>query len=465
MIRTLSALLAVSLCFSGAAYAQQPDQSPQSPITQSAPQSSKNDSLYEQLNVFGEVLERIRTDYVKETNEKDLIEAAINGMLTSLDPHSAYHNAEDFKNMQVELRGEFGGLGIEVTMENGLIKIMSPIDDTPASRAGLLSGDFITHIDDKPVVGMALDDAVKKMRGPVNTKVTLTIRRGEQAPFDVTLTRDTIEIQSVKSEVIDQVGYVRVRRFNENTFTALKTALDAIEKKTPAVLGYILDLRNNPGGPLDQAVSVSDAFLEEGEIVSTRGRDPKDIQRFFAKKGDLTNGKPVVVLINEGSASASEIVAGALKDQGRAILIGEKSFGKGSVQSIMAMPGHGAIRLTTALYYTPSGVSIQATGITPDIIVPIARLETLNYKANRESDLIGAIKNGQTPAKDQETPENKDIPQNNTPKEDPNPKNDNGKDKDKPEAFTAPEKPADDYQVSRGVDLVKALALYNRQKK
>jgi carboxyl-terminal processing protease len=258
---------------------------------------------------------------------------------------------------------------------------------------------------------------------------------------------------------------VRVRRFNENTFTALKSALETIEKKTPSVLGYILDLRNNPGGPLDQAVSVSDAFLDEGEIVSTRGRDPKEIQRFFAKKGDLTNGKPVVVLINEGSASASEIVAGALKDQGRAILIGEKSFGKGSVQSIIAMPGHGAIRLTTALYYTPSGVSIQATGITPDIIVPIARLETLDYKANRESDLIGAITNGQTPANDQEAPETKDTLPKDTPKEDQSPKKDNGNDKGKPDAFTAPEKPADDYQVSRGVDLVKALALYNRQKK
>ena len=464
MIPMLSALLTVSLWFSGAAYAQEPVQKETPPATQAAPVANKNDSFYEQLNVFGEVLERIRTDYVKETKEKDLIEAAINGMLTSLDPHSAYHNAEDFKNMQVELRGEFGGLGIEVTMENGLIKIMSPIDDTPASRAGLLSGDFITHIDDKPVVGMALDDAVKKMRGPVNTKVTLTIRRADQAPFDVTLTRDTIAIQSVKSETIDRVGYVRVRRFNENTFTSLKTALEGMEKQTPNVLGYIVDLRNNPGGPLDQAVSVSDAFLDEGEIVSTRGRDPKDIQRFFAKKGDLTHGKPVVVLINEGSASASEIVAGALKDQGRAILIGEKSFGKGSVQSIIAMPGHGAMRLTTALYYTPSGVSIQATGITPDIIVPIARLETLDYKANRESDLAGAIQNGQTPPEPADTPEPKPS---NSPsqknKDNPPPKQNNGT--TTPDAFTPPEKPADDYQVSRGVDLVKALALYAQQRK
>ena len=464
MIPMLSALLTVSLWFSGAAYAQEPVQKETPPATQAAPVANKNDSFYEQLNVFGEVLERIRTDYVKETKEKDLIEAAINGMLTSLDPHSAYHNAEDFKNMQVELRGEFGGLGIEVTMENGLIKIMSPIDDTPASRAGLLSGDFITHIDDKPVVGMALDDAVKKMRGPVNTKVTLTIRRADQAPFDVTLTRDTIAIQSVKSETINRVGYVRVRRFNENTFTSLKTALEGMEKQTPNVLGYIVDLRNNPGGPLDQAVSVSDAFLDEGEIVSTRGRDPKDIQRFFAKKGDLTHGKPVVVLINEGSASASEIVAGALKDQGRAILIGEKSFGKGSVQSIIAMPGHGAMRLTTALYYTPSGVSIQATGITPDIIVPIARLETLDYKANRESDLAGAIQNGQTPPEPADTPEPKPS---NSPsqknKDNPPPKQNNGT--TTPDAFTPPEKPEDDYQVSRGVDLVKALALYAQQRK
>ena len=465
MIRMLSALLTVSLWFSGDAYAQ--ENQPKSPAatTQAAPQATKNEAFYEQLNVFGEVLERIRTDYVKDTNEKDLIEAAINGMLTSLDPHSAYHNAEDFKNMQVELRGEFGGLGIEVTMENGLIKVMSPIDDTPASRAGLLSGDLITHIDDKPVVGMSLDDAVKKMRGPVNTKISLTIRRGEQAPFDVALTRDVIEIQSVKSEVIDNVGYVRVRRFNENTFTALKAALEKMEKENPGVLGYVLDLRNNPGGPLDQAVSVSDAFLEEGEIVSTRGRDPKETQRFFAKKGDLSNGKPLVVLINEGSASASEIVAGALKEQGRAILIGEKSFGKGSVQSIIAMPGHGAIRLTTALYYTPSGVSIQATGITPDITVPVGHLETLDYKTNRESDLIGAIKNAQTPDKEEAPSENKETPSPlEKEKKDDEPKERKGDDKGKPDASLVPEKPADDYQVSRGVDLVKAMALYERHK-
>ena len=455
MLRLTGFVLLLSLMSSGAMAQGDTEQK----NTKTETQQQKQASFYEQLNVFGEVLERIRTDYVRETNEKDLIEAAINGMLTSLDPHSAYHNEEDFKGMQEELRGEFGGLGIEVTMENGIIKVMSPIDDTPASRAGLLSGDLITHLDGKPVIGLALDEAVKKMRGLVNTKITLTIRRKDDAPFDVTLTRAVIEIQSVKADIINKVGYLRVRRFNENTYSALKAGIEKIQKTDPNLVGYIVDLRNNPGGPLDQAVAVSDSFLNDGEIVSTRGRDPKNTQRFFAKQGDLINGKPLVVIINEGSASASEIVAGALKDHGRALLIGEKSFGKGSVQSIITMPGHGAMRLTTALYYTPSGISIQAEGIKPDIEVPVAKLETLEYKVNRESDLIGAIKNGQRKAEEPKNDNDKNNKKDSDQKDKDNKnKENNAKQNVQPES----DKLQDDYQVSRAADFVKAMSYYQR---
>ncbi|WP_298957777.1 S41 family peptidase [uncultured Methylobacterium sp.] len=325
---------------------------------------------YRQLSLFGDVFEKIRTDYVEKPEEAKLIEAAVNGMLTSLDPHSSYMDAKSFRDMQVQTRGEFGGLGIEVTMEDGLIKVVTPIDDTPAARAGLLANDVITQIDNDQVQGLTLNQAVDKMRGPVNSPVKLKITRKEaKDPIEVTLNRDLIRIKPVRSRVEGgDIGYIRLTQFNEQTFDGLKTAIDKISGEIPAdkLKGYVIDLRNNPGGLLDQAVMVSDAFLDRGEIVSTRGRNPDETQRFSAKSGDLTKGKPIVVLVNGGSASASEIVAGALQDHKRATVMGTRSFGKGSVQSIIPLGGNGALRLTTARYYTPSGRSIQAKGIEPD---------------------------------------------------------------------------------------------------
>ncbi|MEH3145522.1 MAG: S41 family peptidase [Methylobacterium frigidaeris] len=325
---------------------------------------------YRQLSLFGDVFEKVRTDYVEKPEEAKLIEAAVNGMLTSLDPHSSYMDAKSFRDMQVQTRGEFGGLGIEVTMEDGLIKVVTPIDDTPAARAGLLANDVITQIDNDQVQGLTLNQAVDKMRGPVNSPVKLKISRKEaKDPIEVTLNRDLIRIKPVRSRVEGgDIGYIRLTQFNEQTFDGLKTAVDKISGEIPAdkLKGYVIDLRNNPGGLLDQAVMVSDAFLDRGEIVSTRGRNPDETQRFSAKTGDLTKGKPIVVLVNGGSASASEIVAGALQDHKRATVMGTRSFGKGSVQSIIPLGGNGALRLTTARYYTPSGRSIQAKGIEPD---------------------------------------------------------------------------------------------------
>ncbi|HMM15230.1 MAG TPA: S41 family peptidase [Parvibaculum sp.] len=331
-----------------------------------------NSDTYRQLNLFGDVFERVRADYVEPTDDAKLIEAAINGMLTSLDPHSSYMNPKNFRDMQVQTRGEFGGLGIEVTMENGVVKVVTPIDDTPASRAGLRPNDYITHIDGKPILGLTLSDAVDKMRGPVNTSVTLTVvRKGVEEPFDVKLTRDIITIKSVKYHREGDIAYVRITSFNEQTGELLEDAIRALQKQIGAakVKGYILDLRNNPGGLLDQAIVVSSDFISQGEIVSTRGRHSDDTQRYNARGGDLTNGKPVIVLINGGSASASEIVAGALQDHRRATILGTRSFGKGSVQTIIPLGSDGALRLTTARYYTPSGHSIQAKGIEPDIQV------------------------------------------------------------------------------------------------
>lgn len=325
---------------------------------------------YRQLSLFGDVFEKVRTDYVEKPEESKLIEAAVNGMLTSLDPHSSYMDAKAFRDMQTTTRGEFGGLGIEVTMEDGLIKVVSPIDDTPASKAGLLANDIITQIDDDQVQGLTLNQAVDKMRGPVNSTVRLKITRKESKdPLDVSLTRDIIKIRPVRSKVEgSDVGYIRLTQFNEQTFDGLKTAIDKLQSEigSDKLKGYVLDLRNNPGGLLDQAVMVSDAFLDRGEIVSTRGRNPDETQRFSAKAGDLAKGKPIVVLVNGGAASASEIVAGALQDHKRATIMGTRSFGKGSVQSIIPLGGQGALRLTTARYYTPSGRSIQAKGIEPD---------------------------------------------------------------------------------------------------
>jgi carboxyl-terminal processing protease len=351
---------------------------------------------YRQLNLFGDVFERVRSEYVEPVTDEQLIETAINGMLTALDPHSSYLNRKSFQDMQVQTRGEFGGLGIEVTMENGLIKVVSPIDDTPAFRAGLQPGDLITHLDGEAISGMSLADAVEKMRGPVGSDIKVTIRRGEGAePFDVAITRDTIKIQSVRYRQEGDVGYIRVTTFNEQTQTGLERAVERLQKEVgPKLTGYVLDLRNNPGGLLDQAISVSDSFLDKGEIVSTRGRKPEDGQRYNAKSGDLAKGKPMVVLINGGSASASEIVAGALQDHRRAIVLGTQSFGKGSVQTIIPLPGHGAMRLTTARYYTPSGRSIQALGISPDIEVQPAKVEEIAQgMRRREADLRGALRN------------------------------------------------------------------------
>ncbi|HNB28890.1 MAG TPA: S41 family peptidase, partial [Alphaproteobacteria bacterium] len=339
-------------------------------------QAASTTNTYEQLNLFGEVFERIRDNYVEETNEEQLIEAAVNGMLTSLDPHSSYLNQKDFQDMQVQTKGEFGGLGIEVTMEDGLVKVVTPMDGTPAAEAGLQPGDLISALDGVPIVGLSLNDAVEKMRGEVGTSIKLTVIRGTQDPFDVTLKRAVIAVKSVRWELEQgNVGYVRISSFSEKTDSGLREAIAKLKEATKNELnGLVLDLRNNPGGLLDQAIAVSDDFLDKGEIVSTRGRDAAEAQRWNAEAGDLIDGKPVVILINGGSASASEIVSGALQDQRRAILLGTKSFGKGSVQSIIPIPNHGAIRLTTARYYTPSGRSIQAKGIEPDIEVQQAKI-------------------------------------------------------------------------------------------
>jgi carboxyl-terminal processing protease len=327
---------------------------------------------YRQLNLFGDVFERVRSDYVENPDDSELIESAIDGMLTSLDPHSSYLSAKDFKDMQVQTSGKFGGLGIEVTMEEGVIKVVSPIDDTPAARAGILAGDLIIALDGETVQGLNLNEAVDRMRGAVSTPINLTIKReGVEKPFDVRLVRDIITIRSVRSREEGDVGYVRITTFNEQTYDGLEDAIDEIEHDLgeQKVKGYIVDLRNNPGGLLDQAIAVSDAFLERGEIVSTRGRHAEETRRHNARAGDLADGKPVIVLVNGGSASASEIVAGALQDHGRATIIGTRSFGKGSVQTIIPLGANGALRLTTARYYTPSGRSIQAKGIDPDIEV------------------------------------------------------------------------------------------------
>ena len=328
---------------------------------------------YRQLNLFGDVFERVKNDYVREVKDDELVESAINGMLNALDPHSSYLNAKNFSDMQVSTRGEYGGLGLEVTMEDGLVKVISPMDGTPAAKAGIKSGDLIATIDGTAIQGLTLSEAVDKMRGPVNSTLKITIlRKGEKKPIDVTLTRAIIHVESVRFRVENDVAYVRITTFNEQTEDGLEKAVDQTKAKIGSKLkGIVLDLRNNPGGLLDQAISVSDAFLDQGEIVSTRGRRAGDTQRYNARSGQLMAGVPVVVLINEGSASASEIVAGALQDHNRARLIGTRSFGKGSVQTVIPLSGgvDGALRLTTAKYYTPSGRSIQATGIDPDILV------------------------------------------------------------------------------------------------
>ena len=327
---------------------------------------------YRQLSLFGDVFERVRADYVEKPDDGKLIESAINGMLAGLDPHSSYMDGKSFRDMQIQTRGEFGGLGIEVTMEDGLIKVVAPIDETPAAKAGIMANDIITHLDDEPVQGLTLNQAVEKMRGPVNTKIKLKVmRKGQDKPVEVAITRDIIRVRSVRSRLEDDVGFIRITQFNEQTTEGLKKAITDLSAQAGDKLkGFVIDLRNNPGGLLDQAISVSDAFLEKGEIVSTRGRNAEETQRFNSRAGDLTKNKPIIILINGGSASASEIVAGALQDHRRATVIGTRSFGKGSVQTIIPLgSGNGALRLTTARYFTPSGRSIQAKGISPDIEV------------------------------------------------------------------------------------------------
>ncbi|MBS8228022.1 S41 family peptidase [Vannielia litorea] len=371
-----------------------------------AQETDRNASIYEQLDLFGDIFERIRAQYVEEVDEKELIEAAINGMLTSLDPHSSYLSPDDAADMRVQTRGEFGGLGIEVTQEEGFVKVVSPIDDTPADEAGIEAGDFITHVDGESVLGLTLDDAVGLMRGPVGSEIIITVvREGVDEPFDVTIVRDTIKLTAVRTRTEGDSVVLRITTFNDQTFPNLEEGLKkAVEEAggMDAINGIVLDLRNNPGGLLTQAIKVSDAFLEKGEIVSTRGRQAADGDRYNATAGDLAEGKPIVLLINGGSASASEIVAGALQDHRRAIVVGTKSFGKGSVQTVMPLKGDGAMRLTTARYYTPSGRSIQALGVSPDIVVeqptvdPNAQEEEEESTARRnrsEADLRGAISN------------------------------------------------------------------------
>jgi carboxyl-terminal processing protease len=400
-------------------------------MPESAVAAERDEETFRQLELFGDVFERVRSQYVDETNDRDLIEAAINGMLHSLDPHSSYLNEDSFRDMQVQTRGEFGGLGIEVTMEQGLVRVVSPIDETPAARAGIEAGDFITHLDGESVLGLSLSEAVEKMRGRVGSDIRLTVLREGREPFDVSVTRDIVRIQSVRSRVEGNVGYVRITTFNEQTIPGLEAAMTDIKRELgDEMVGLVLDLRRNPGGLLDQAVKVSDAFLERGEIVSQRGRDLDDMQRHNARPGDLADGLPIVVLINGGSASASEIVAGALQDHGRAVIMGTQSFGKGSVQTINDIPGHGALRLTTAAYFTPKGRSVQKTGITPDIVVEQARLEVSDTPATiRESDLRNARDNEGTPDSD--------------------------------DAAAAVTSAQQDYQLARALDLIKGISTFN----
>ena len=394
---------------------------------------SNNDETYRQLTLFGDVFQRVRSDYVEQVSDQELIEAAINGMLTSLDPHSAYLPDDNFKKMQVQTKGKFGGLGIEVTMENGFVKVVSPIDDTPADKAGLQPEDLIISVDGVSIVGLTLNEAVEKLRGPIGSNVKIAVQRAQDEPFEVEITRDEIKIRSVRSRLYDSVGYVRITTFSEQTSPGLQKALDDLQaESSEGLTGLVIDLRNNPGGLLSEAIRVSDAFLEEGEIVSTRGRGESDIQHAYARPGDISDGLPIVVLINSGSASASEIVAGALKDHRRAIVMGTRSFGKGSVQTITPMPGHGAMRLTTARYFTPSGVSIQAKGISPDIEVALARIEKLEGGPVREEDLRGALDSkGESSASSEDTPE-------------------------------PPADPIEvDYQLARAIDLLRGLTVFS----
>ncbi|KAF0119271.1 MAG: carboxyl-terminal processing protease [Rhodospirillaceae bacterium] len=426
------------------------------------PQTEKD--TYHLLELFGAAFERARRDYVDDVGDQQLIENAINGMLSSLDPHSGYLNAKNYKEMQVQTKGQFGGLGIEVTLDNGWVKVISPIDETPASRAGVQPGDYITHLDGKPVLGLNLNDAVDKMRGPPDSNIRLTIRREGMESFDLTLTRAVIKIQSVKGRVEgEDIGYLRITSFTDRTAATLQQVLQDVKDQTHGKLkGYVLDLRNNPGGLLDQAIAVADVFLNQGEIVSTRSRRTEDIQRYNARKGDLADTLPIVVLINDGSASASEIVAGALQDHRRAILVGTRSFGKGSVQTIIPLHGNGAMRLTTARYYTPSGRSIQAVGIEPDILVEQARLQVVagNGRPRSEADLRHALTNDTLKSEQgkDETATPSVAPASQPPKDREQPRGEQDKPREKESEIRlgSPE----DYQLARAFDLLRGLSLY-----
>ena len=392
--------------------------------------------VYKYLNLFGEAFEKIKNNYVEEVEVKELIESAIQGMLNSLDPHSTFLNSDELNELKVQTKGEFGGLGIEVTLENGFVKVISPIDDTPAFKVGIKAGDFITHIDEEPVLGLTLSEAVVLMRGKVGSKINLTVRRDDEEPLKFEIVRAIIELKSVKSRTEENIGYIRVSSFNQKVDQEIIKAIKEIQlQNNDKTIGYILDLRNNPGGLLDQAINVTDIFLDKGEIVSTRGRNKNDGSRFNAVKSDLINGLPLVVLINQGSASASEIVAGALQDHKRAVIMGTKSFGKGSVQTIIPSGDNVAIKLTTAKYYTPSGKSIQQTGIDPDILVDQVELKPLENKNSRkESDLRNSIKNEQS----------EDSPESN---------------KEENIDSSARE---NDYQLTRAFDLISALDIVNK---
>ena len=405
----------------------------------SAHSNSKNKETYEYLDLFGQIFDKVRSEYVEEVTDQELIEKAIDGMLTGLDPHSGYMNEEVWEEMQMDTQGKFGGLGIEITMEEGFVKVISPIEDSPAFEAGILAGDFIIQIDDTPVFGLTLNEAVELMRGEKGEPITITISREGTEPFEVNIIRDIIKIQSVKHEVYDNVGYLRITSFTEQTEDGLIKSINKIQNEHKKIKGFVLDLRSNPGGLLTQAVKVTDIFLKRGEIVSTRGRETKDIRRYRAKNKDLTNGKPIVVLINGGSASASEIVAGALQDHRRAIVVGTQSFGKGSVQTIIpfqrSKDGNvSGIRLTTARYYTPSGESIQGKGINPDIIVEQGEFESYEFERYSESDLKDSL--------DKEDEENTN---NNT---------------EEAGLSEKEERLAKDYQLKRALDLLKGLSIF-----
>lgn len=419
--------------------------------------SDEKDDPYVLMELFGAAYQIIKRDYVETPSDRKLVENAINGMLTSLDPHSNFMNQSDFEDLEEQTRGEFGGLGMEVSSDNGLVRVTSPIDDTPAYKAGIQAGDYITHIDGESVIGQTLNEAVKKLRGKPGTKVTITISRKDKEPFDVTLTRDIIKVKPIKYEAKENIGYIRVTAFNDNTTTMLHEAVKNLNKEIgeDKLLGFIIDVRNNPGGLLNEAIGVVDTFLSEGEIVSTRSRDPQESMQFFAEGPDLTNNKPLVVLINEGSASASEIVAGALQDHHRALIVGLKSFGKGSVQTIKGLPGLGGIKITTARYYTPSGRSIQAKGIEPDVVIPRAKLEELPViKGFGEGDLPGAISAEEgKKAKDTKSTDKKDT------------KKDTKKAASKTSSDEKDEEAKKDYQLDRAIDILKGISIYQKGNK